>query len=365
MRQKSTWIFTVLLFTLLVSCDKNKNNHVNSYNRKAMLENYAGKLIIPAYAQFQEKVNALQTAADLFIQQPDNPTLQNLKNTWIEAAKAFQFCNSFNFGPAESITGNLTMDVATFPVNESLTENYILQISDAGFNPLNNFSRDTRGLYGIEYLIYKNDASQTISNFADVNRKNYLSAIINDVKNRTDKVNADWLQYKTTFINADGTDAGSSSSMLFNQFLIGYENNKNFKLGLPLGLRAGQTSTAPQKVEAYYSGISTELIKLNFESTIQIYFGNDFENQEGLGFDDYLKNIEGGEDLVNETFFQMNNVKDAFNKIPQGNLSDIILAEFEKPEAAHTEMSKLTRFIKSDMSSLLGISITFSSGDGD
>jgi hypothetical protein len=31
----------------------------------------------------------------------------------------------------------------------------------------------------------------------------------------------------------------------------------------------------------------------------------------------------------------------------------------------HTELQKHTRFFKSDMSSLLGLAITFSSGDGD
>lgn len=365
LKELSSVLLIAVTVVLFASCDKNKNNNNNSYNRKAMLENYADKVIIPAYAQLQQKVNTLKTAADNFTQQPDNTTLLNFQNAWKEAAKAFQFCNSFNFGPAESLTGNLTTDIATFPVNETQTEVLISQMANTGFNPLNNFSRDTRGLYGIEYLIFKNDASTTISNFSDEKRKNYLLAIVNDLKDKTDKVNADWSQYKSTFINADGTDAGSSASLLFNQFLIGFENNKNFKLGLPLGLRAGQTNTEPEKVEAYYSGISTELIKLNFESTIQIYFGNNFQNQEGLGFDDYLKSIEGGETLVSETLAQMNKVKDAINNIPQGKLSDVIVSDFAKPDAAHTEMAKLTRYIKSDMSSLLGISITYSSGDGD
>lgn len=364
MKKISIVLFVTITTLLITSCDK-KNKTGNSYNRKAMLENYAEKIIVPAYVQLQQKVNTLKTTSDNFLQQPDNTTLQNFQNAWKEAAKAFQFCNSFNFGPGESLTGNFTIDIATFPVNESLTEDFISQMSNTGFNPLNNFSRDTRGLYGIEYLIFKNDANTTIANFSDEKRKNYLTAIVGDLKTRTDKINTDWQQYKTTFINADGTDAGSGASMLFNQFLIGFENNKNYKLSLPLGLRAGQTSVAPEKVEAYYSGISTELIKLNFESTMQIYFGNNFENQEGLGFDDYLKSVDGGEALVSETLTQMNKVKDAINNIPQGKLSDIITSDFAKPDAAHTEMAKLTRYIKSDMSSLLGISITYSSGDGD
>ncbi len=365
MKQLTGIFFLAVITILFSSCDKSKNKNSGNYNRKAMLESYADKVIIPAYTQLQQKVNTLKTTSDNFIQQPDNTTLLNFRNAWIETAKAFQFCNSFSFGPAESLTGDFTIDAGTFPVNEAQTEDFIAQTGNTGFDPLNNFARDTRGIYGIEYLIFKNDEAQTISNFSNNNRKNYLTVIVNDLKSRTDKLNTDWQQYKNTFINADGTDAGSSASLLFNQFLIGYENIKNYKLGLPLGLRVGQTAPAPEKVEAYYSGISTELIQLNFKSTMQIYFGNDFDNNEGLGFDDYLKTVEGGEELVNEAIAQMNNVKAALENIPQGRLSDIITSDFSKPDDAHTEMAKLTRYIKSDMSSLLGISITYSSGDGD
>jgi hypothetical protein len=46
-------------------------------------------------------------------------------------------------------------------------------------------------------------------------------------------------------------------------------------------------------------------------------------------------------------------------------MSELIRSNPQALVALHTEMQKLTRFIKSEMSSLLGISITYSSGDGD
>jgi len=234
MRTLSASLFLALSILLFTSCDKNKNTNTNSYNRKAMLENYADKIIIPAYAQLQQKINTLKTAAANFSQQPDNTTLLNLKNAWVETAKAFQFCNSFNFGPAETLTGSFTIDAGTFPVNETLAEDFISQMTNNGFDPLNNFSRDTRGIYGIEYLIFKNDAAQTINDFSNANRKNYLAAIIGDLKTRTDKITADWQTYKNTFVAADGTDAGSGASMLFNQFLIGFKITKILNLGCHL-----------------------------------------------------------------------------------------------------------------------------------
>jgi predicted lipoprotein len=326
-----------------------------------MLENYADKLIIPAFSQLQQKVNALQTATDDYIQQTDATNLEVLKTAWTDAVKAFQFCNSYNFGPAVSSTGTLTEDIATFPVDVSELEQFIA----AEDYSLNNFSRDTRGFFGIEYLIFDNDALTKFTGVDGNKRKLYLSAIVNDLKTRTDNVVLGWNAYRNTFVNATGTDAGSSASLLFNSFLIGFEFNKNYKLGLPLGLRAGQTTSEPTKVEAYYSGISTELVELNFENTMQIYFGNDTEGTEGKGFDDYLIAVDGGNQLVDETTVQMNNVKTAIENIPTGRLSDLIVSNPQPADSAYTEMQKLTRYIKSDMSSLLGISITYSSGDGD
>jgi hypothetical protein len=43
----------------------------------------------------------------------------------------------------------------------------------------------------------------------------------------------------------------------------------------------------------------------------------------------------------------------------------MIIGQSSQLEQIFLEMTKHTRFIKSEMSSLLGISITYASGDGD
>jgi predicted lipoprotein len=358
---KNAASISVILLLLFISCNRKKDHNTSVFDRKLLLENYATNLIIPSYGNFQQKVNALHQAAQHFIQQSDSGGLIALRLAWTEAVAAFQFCNSYNFGPAVSNTGTLTENIATFPVNEVLMEQFI---SNENYS-LNNFARDTRGLFGVEYLIFDEQAITKFNGSEGYKRKSYLSAIVQDIKNKTDQVVSGWSSYQNTFINATGTDAGSSTSLLFNNFLIGYEFIKNYKLGLPLGLRAGQAAPEPFKVEAYYSGISTLLIRLNFESIVQIYFGNDSAGTAGTGFDDYLRAIEGGASLVDETFAQMQQIQTALDNMPPGRLSDIIISNPQPAVVLHAEMQKLTRYIKSDMSSLLGISITYSSGDGD
>jgi hypothetical protein len=162
------------------------------------------------------------------------------------------------------------------------------------------------------------------------------------------------------------TDAGSSTALLYNEFVRSYEMAKNAKLGLPLGLRAGQIRSEPRLVEALYSGHSREALEAYLSAIFDVYLGNsDSGKGPAFGWKQYLENVEGGKELVASTETQMDAVRQAMNQIP---VRPSLSAQVSQPEAMvrlHTELQKLTRFYKSDMSSLMGIAITYSSGDGD
>ncbi|TAE46251.1 MAG: hypothetical protein EAZ89_20445, partial [Bacteroidetes bacterium] len=196
-------------------------------------------------------------------------------------------------------------------------------------------------------------------------RSSYLLAIAADVQAHVNQVHKDWETYEVDFITHDGTDAGSSASELYNHFVQSHESLKNDKVGLPAGLRAGQTGTEPTRVEAYYSGISVALIRAQVEATARIWSGKGINGIEGQGFADYLEEVEGGPALVADTKAQLAALTAALDALPEGRLSELVNSHPAEVALLFTELQKLTRFYKSDMSSLLGISITFASGDGD
>jgi uncharacterized protein len=371
---KKTVKFSIFLFALLLinACTKPDNNKGDNFNRSAFLQNAADELIIPAFNTFKTSTANLKAKTADFTNDPTLSTLTQLQDAWLEAAMASQLTTTFNFGPADSPTGFLTIDVATFPANTTQIENFVSQMSDPNFNPLNNFARDTRGLFGIEYLIYdiNNDQNQVLERYTGTDAgkyKAYLEAIADDLHEKVKNVADAWPSYKQNFVQDIGISAGSSMSVYYNQFLIGFENLKNFKLGVPLGLRAGQSGTEPTLVEAYYSGKSVDLLKKNFEQVVKVYFGTTQSGANGIGFDDYLNEIEGGAELLAETIAQLDNVNNslaALSNTPSLSFQ-ISSGNTDAADNVHLEMSKWTRFVKSDLSSLLGISITFSSGDGD
>ena len=108
---------------------------------------------------------------------------------------------------------------------------------------------------------------------------------------------------------------------------------------------------------------SRDLIVQHFENTKNIWFGLSRSGQEIIGFDAYLEAVVGGPELVAQTKEAISKIDNAIASLPQGPLSDNV--DSETLTALRNELQDNTANFKSSLSSLLGISITFNSGDGD
>ncbi|GAA4398930.1 hypothetical protein GCM10023187_10080 [Nibrella viscosa] len=367
-QQRKKWLMLLVLSGGISACSQPGEtvNTGRNFDRKAMLQQYADNLIRPAYADLQAKVNALNTAATIFAGAPTAANLTAVQTTWTDAYTAWQYANAYNFGPAgeEGIRKGLIEEIGTFPTTTSKVEATIAA-NNANFN---DFNRDARGLPAVEYLIFNSEGSnaQILTSFQLANRRNFLTAATADIKRRVDEVVAGWNTYTNSFVSRNGTDAGSATSELYNEFIRSYESIKNFKVALPLGKRPGQTAAEPARAEGYYSGQSLLFIKNHLTAIENIWYGRSRDGKAGVGFKEYLENVEGGQALVASTEAQLGNVRKALNALPETvPLSQQIRTNPAAVENVLNECQKLTRFFKSDMSSLLGIAITFASGDGD
>ncbi|WP_345239512.1 imelysin family protein [Nibrella saemangeumensis] len=351
----------------MIACSKpGEVDTGQNFDRKAMLQQYADNLIRPAYADLQAKVNVLNTAAATFSGSPTAANLTALQTAWTEAYTAWQFANAYNFGPAgeEGVRKGLIEEVGTFPTSTAKVEATITT-NNANFN---DFNRDARGLPAVEYLIFspQGNNTQIVTSFQSASRRNFLTAATADIKKRVDEVVTGWSTYSGNFVNRNGTDAGSATSELYNEFIRSYEAIKNFKIALPLGKRPGQTAAEPTRAEGYYSSQSLTFIKAHLTAIENIWYGRARDGKDGVGFKEYLENVEGGQALVASAEAQLGNVRKALNALPENvPLSQQIQTNPAAVENVLNEFQKLTRFFKSDMSSLLGIAITFASGDGD
>jgi uncharacterized protein len=363
----SVGILTMVLATAWVSCCDDNNSSNPAFDRSALLQNVADNIIIPAYADLEAEVKSLQSEATAFTQNPTLTSLAAAQLAWEKTYLSWQYANAFNFGPGgeEGLRKGLIEEIGTFPVSETK----INSILSSGAYNLNDFNRDARGFLAVEYLLFsltENDQA-IVDGFSSTTRKKYLNDLIANIKSRLNDVATAWNgSYKATFISNNGTDVGSSTSQFYNEFVRSFETIKNFKIELPLGKRPGQTKIEPQLVEAYYSGKSVKLLKAHLIAIENIWYGRKKDGTDGVGFEEYLKRVTGGPELMASTKAQLEQIKTKMNAIPEiPRLSTQVKTAPMPVDNLRIELQKHTRYFKSDMSSLLGLAITFSSGDGD
>ena len=93
-------------------------------------------------------------------------------------------------------------------------------------------------------------------------RLEYLFAVVEQSQVVANQVYSQWTSggYNEVFVNANGNAVGSSVSLMMNSFVLDFERFiRDGKVGIPLGVRSLGTPN-PEKVEAYYSEKSLELL---------------------------------------------------------------------------------------------------------
>ena len=351
----------LLLVAITTGCkdDSSDDDQTVSFDRAAMLQNYSTNIFLPAIANMQTSTDELANAVYTLANDPTEANLQTAQEKWLIATTDFQHCASFNFGPGETLYGTFSENAETFPTDTSKIESYIA----SGDTTQNNFDRDARGYIGLDYFLFRNDA---VTRLADQSEAAYMRSAMRNLATLVADFKTDWDSYSSTFDANNGTGSSSSISLMYNTWLISYEVIKNYKVGLPAGLRVGQTQAEPTQVEAYYSEHSLALMEAHLKHIENFYFGNGIDGVEGLGFDDYLKASVGGESVYQQTVAQWDVVMAAFNNLPQNKTwGEIVVENPDLADEFYTALSQQTRFFKSELSSHIGITITYDSGDGD
>jgi predicted lipoprotein len=299
----------------------------------------------------QEASEQLVAAIDACTQSPSEATLQAARKAWIDAAEAWQYAQLFTFGPADGVTGTLSENINTFPTSVTKIEAAIA----VGDTSLQNFNRDARGLPALDFLLFGGDDVATVEAFkTSAMRAAYTRAVARDVFTQVDRVHAAWLGgYRESFIARSGSDAGSGATQMFNAVNRAFELLKNYKIGIAAS------------VEARYAEQSWPLAQTHMKALRMFWYGNATNGASFTSLRSYIL-ARGGSALEASTREQFDAIDRAASQV-RSDVSLASLCDAEDPslKAYYVELQKLTRFIKSETSSLLGLSITYASGDGD
>ncbi len=367
----SIFIGMVAFSILVTACDDSTSSEKVNYDRAAFLTNLADNLIVPSFADFNTKVIALSVAIDDFTAAPDQANLVQaqaaLKTAWL----SYQYVAYMEVGPSADLF--FREEVNIFPTDAEAID---LKIANADYTFTGGANIDVKGFPAIDYLLNGSgvNADETIAFYTDATlgdlRSEYLKKVSAELKRIANSINEAWPAYRTTFIENEGTDIGSSTGILVNEFNKQYDLRlKNGKIGIPSGVKSFER-TNPNKVECLHGQYSKELAVASADAAINIFNGVAFgDGEDGEGYDDYLDALGAEVDGVKLSVA----INEALLKAAElvGSIEGNIEAEAEtyEPEGdlvkAYNALQAVIPLIKVDMTSAMSVTIAFQDNDGD
>lgn len=360
------------LFILAVvglGCSSNDNEEVNNtptFDRSAILVNWADNIIIPSYENYTAKVTSLSEKATTFTQTPDEAGLAELRTAWLDAYVAYQYVALYDFGKASLLY--LKLSANTYPTDVTGIED---NIASGSYNLGTQIQFSRQGFPAIDYLIYGTGTdNEIIASYSNQATADYLNAIIAQLKSIAEQVTNDWNgAYRDTYVNNNSTSVSSSVNITTNNFIKNFEKDvRSGKVGIPAGVFSNGVTYA-DKVEAYYKNdISKTLLTAGIKAQQDFFNGKAFNGTTtGASLKsalDVVNAVRDGQNLstiINNQFGTINTAVSALNE----SFSNQITEDNNKMLTAYDAMQQNVVYLKLDMMQALNITIDYVDGDGD
>jgi predicted lipoprotein len=377
MKFRKAFAFSFVIITLL-SCGGNGNDPSpvdDSKDRKLILTHWADNTIIPSYTNFKVKFDVLLNKADAFTASPDNTALIEFRSAWVDAYTEWQNVELFEFGPADKYTIRNFFNI--YPADVS---GIASNINDPTSNLDLPASYARQGFPALDYLINgvgADDAAIIAYYTTDAEaakRIAYVERITARMNSLITNVISEWSgAYRDTFINKTGLDIGSSTGLVVNAYVLHYERYiRSGKVGIPSGAAIATGGVPyPEKVEAFYKkDISLILATNAHQAAVDFFNGmNVTTGMEGPSFKSYLDALEAKDASTGSLLSVI--INDQFTAISgklgllSPNFYDQIQTNNQLMIDAYTEMQKIVRMLKVDMTSAMSVTITYTDNDGD
>ena len=375
MQGKSNWILSILSALFIWACSSSGDDTPMTdddgvsltFDRGAMLENWADNIILPSYNQFLLDFAAFKADFETFQNDPSESNLVSLRSSWVDAYLSWQTISIFEVGPAED--NGLRLNINTYPTDVDLIGTHI---ASGTYNLDLSSVRDAKGFPALDYLfngIAASDADIVLV-FTNATSGNahltYAMDVINDIETRVTSVRDAWQNgYRDTFVQNDGSSATASVDRFVNDFIFYYEKFlRAGKMGIPLGVFS-RTQT-PTLVEAYYYPQLSNQLFLAGLGTVEDFFNGKAFGSSGTG-----ESLASYLTTLNQTALR-DDIRNQFASA-RSAVSGLgpFRAELEDNSpaanmfAAYDEVQAAVALFKVDMVSAMSIAIDFVDADGD
>ena len=351
----------LLLLLVIVGCSTDNANNHPDYDRSSVLADQANNIIGPNFSVLATSCESLENSINTLIADPSLSHLEDARNALLDARTAFQKCTPYSsFGPSNSYA--LRNELNTFPSDTALIEQNIA----SGEYVLGSVSTlDAQGFPAIEYMLWSGNDDDILNALTNENnRLDYLTALSARCQEISSTVSDEWTSYSTMYIQQDGTDVGSSLGMVVNSLNLDFEKFiRDGKVGIPLGIRS-LGNPLPGHVEAPYSGNSKALLTASLEGLLQLIEGSEGSSYSLSTYMDHVGAQHSGTELSGVIRNHINDLMNQVNAIDRP-LEVWLVEEAGAADQLYTDLQQLVVYLKVDMTSSLGILISYQDTDGD
>jgi len=364
MNKKILFGFVISAIAIIFACSKKSTPGdepvVNSFDKGAMLINYADNLIIPAYSDLQTQLNTLNTAVNGFLTNPTAANQQMLKPVFKAAYLSFERVSFSQLGPAETaLLNNFLNTLPAMTNDDSNLAKIESSIKSGSYDLQATATVNQQGFPALDYLLFASDAVTKLNDAGNANRKKYIQDVMARMQSLTSGVLTNWKNtYRGQFIANTKSDAGSPIGYMVNQFAYEMDQLKGPRIGWPYGKQSAG-AVFETKLEGYYSGISLSLAIENLTNLKILYVGG----SSGNGLSAYLLALK--KDQLNSDIIRyFDNAIAKLKAIPEP-LANSLTNNKPAVDAAYKDIQILLTALKTDMASALSVRITYTDNDGD
>ncbi|NBC66206.1 MAG: peptidase M75 superfamily protein [Bacteroidetes bacterium] len=377
--RKFSFVFILGLILLWGCTDDNPSGpDADDFDREEILVNWADNIILPAFESFSITTGELKTAGENFTADPNQESLQKLRDAWKTSYLAWQHVSMFEMGKAMDVRFREYLNTYPVSANDSspnADQTIQKNIQSGTYNLELPSLRDTQGFPALDYMLNGlDDSDDAILEYYTTHQDAVeYNKYINDLVTRMDQLTVEVLDhwksgYRDQFVSNSGNGANASLDMMVNDYIFYYEKVlRAGKVGIPAGVFSGTPLSS--HVEAYYSaGFSKELLLEALDAAQNFFNGKHFGSQERgeslASYLDYLNTMKEGADL---TQLINNQFESARNQAENLNSDFVTQIESDNSEmlATYDELQKNVVFLKVDMLQALNINVDYVDADGD
>ncbi len=327
-------------------------------SKRAALDNIAKRVLLPAYTDVAARSAELSTAIDGLASAPSPASLARARQAWSAALLAWRRTQAFAHGPVVDL--NASSRIQFWPSRRTSVDRVLRSATTIDDKFVRELGANAVGLSALEMLLFddrRDDGFQvaSLSGAQGERERQYLRTVARELAHDTRRVADAWQRtggYAASF-NAGGQD---SLNLLVNDLLSAIELGAQNRLRIVVDQYRAKASR-PDLVEGALSATSQRGLVALLTGTRAAFSGGD-----GVGLDDYLAGIgPAAARRIDDQFRKAINAVEAID----GPLERAMEHQASVVEHAHAECRALEILLKTEVASLLGVTLTFKATDGD